>query len=50
LYYNNGIADEIMIESKRSKFVIVDFTYNNRGAYFEAGYAQGLGRPINFFA
>lgn len=44
--HNNGITDEIMTEIKRSKFVIVDFTYNNNGAYFEAGYAQGLGRPI----
>ena len=44
--HNNGITDEIMAEIKRSKFVIVDFTYNNNGAYFEAGYAQGLGRPV----
>jgi len=44
--HNNGISDEIMVEIKRSKFVIVDFTYNNNGAYFEAGYAQGLGRPV----
>ena len=45
-HHNNGITDEIMVEIKRSKFVIVDFTYNNNGAYFEAGYAQGLGHPI----
>jgi len=44
--YNDGIMDEIITEIKRSKFVIVDFTYNNNGAYFEAGYAQGLGREI----
>lgn len=44
--HNNGITDEIITEIKRSKFVIVDFTYNNCGAYFEAGYAQGLGREI----
>jgi nucleoside 2-deoxyribosyltransferase len=44
--HNNGITDEIMTEIKRCKFVIVDFTYNNCGAYFEAGYAQGLGRQI----
>jgi nucleoside 2-deoxyribosyltransferase len=44
--HNNGITDEIIVEIKRSKFIIVDFTYNNSGAYFEAGYAQGLGRPI----
>jgi nucleoside 2-deoxyribosyltransferase len=45
-HHNNGITDEIMVEIKRSKFVIVDFTYNNNGAYYEAGYAQGLGRTI----
>ena len=44
--YNDGIMDEIITDIKRSKFVIVDFTYNNNGAYFEAGYAQGLGREI----
>ena len=44
--HNNGITDEIITEIKRSKFVVVDFTYNNNGAYFEAGYAQGLGLPL----
>jgi len=44
--HNNGITDEIIVEIKKSKFVIVDFTFKNNGAYWEAGYAQGLGRPI----
>jgi nucleoside 2-deoxyribosyltransferase len=44
--HNNGITDEIIVEIKKSKFVIVDFTYNNNGAYWEAGYAQGLGRTV----
>ena len=44
--HNNGITDEIIIGIKTSKFVITDFTYNNCGAYFEAGYAQGLGREV----
>lgn len=44
--HNNGITDQIMVDIKRSKFVIVDFTYNNNGAYWEAGYAQGLGRTV----
>lgn len=44
--HNNGITDEIIVEIKRSKFVIVDFTYNNNGAYWEAGFSQGLGRPV----
>jgi hypothetical protein len=44
--YNGGIADEIITAIKRSKFVIVDYTYANNGAYFEAGYARGIGRPL----
>ena len=44
--YNNGITDEIIVAIKTSKFVITDFTYNNCGAYFEAGYAQGFGLEV----
>ena len=44
--HNNSIVDEIFTEIRRSKFVIVDFTHRNNGAYFEAGYAQGLGREV----
>jgi len=44
--HNNGITDEIIVGIKSSKFVITDFTYNNSGAYFEAGYAQGYGLEV----
>lgn len=44
--HNDGITDKIIAEIKTSKFVITDFTYNNQGAYFEAGYAQGRGIPV----
>jgi hypothetical protein len=44
--YNGGIVDEIIADIKRSRFVIADVTYANNGAYWEAGYAQGLGRPV----
>lgn len=44
--HNDDITDRIIAEIKTSKFVITDFTYNNQGAYFEAGYAQGRGLPI----
>lgn len=44
--HNNVIMDEIIIAIKTSKFVITDFTYNNPGAYFEAGYAQGYGLDV----
>lgn len=42
--HNNYIMPEIFYEIKTSKFVVVDITYPNYGAYFEAGYAMGLGK------
>lgn len=44
--HNKDINDEIIANIKMSKFVITDFTYNNAGAYFEAGYAQGKGLEV----
>ena len=29
-----------------AKFVIADLTHDNNGAYWEAGYAEGLGKPV----
>ena len=44
--HNGDITDKIIAEIKTSKFVIADLTYNNQGAYFEAGYAQGRGLEV----
>lgn len=44
--HNNDINDEIIAGIKASRFVIADFSDNNYGAYFEAGYAQGMGLPV----
>ncbi len=44
--HNGDITDRIISEIKTSKFVVTDFTYNNQGAYFEAGYAQGRGLEV----
>jgi nucleoside 2-deoxyribosyltransferase len=42
-----GIIDNIMRERIRdAKFVLVDLTHENAGAYWEAGYAEGLGKPV----
>lgn len=42
-----GIIDNIMREKIRdSAFVIADLTHDNYGAYWEAGYAEGLGKPV----
>jgi nucleoside 2-deoxyribosyltransferase len=44
--HNGDINDRIIAEIKKSKFMIADFTYNNQGAYFETGYAQGRGLEV----
>lgn len=42
-----GLIDNIMREQIRdAAFVIADLTHNNLGAYWEAGYAEGLGKPV----
>lgn len=42
-----GIIDNLMREQIRdSAFVIADLTHDNLGAYWEAGYAEGLGKPV----
>ena len=42
-----GIIDNIIrSEIRSSRFVIVDLTHDNNGAYWEAGYAEGLGKPV----
>ncbi len=46
LEHNNWIADEIMIQIRRSRFVIADVSRQNQGVYFEAGFAIGLGIPV----
>ena len=42
-----GVIDNIMrIQVRDSAFVIADLTHDNLGAYWEAGYAEGLGKPV----
>ena len=44
-----GVIDNIMrVKIRDSKFVIADLTHDNNGAYWEAGYAEGLGKPVIF--
>ena len=40
------IDDQLRVALRRSKFVIADLTHANNGAYWEAGFAEGLGRPV----
>lgn len=44
--HNEDITDRIISGIKTSRFVIADFTENNHGVYYEAGYAKGLGIQV----
>lgn len=42
-----GIIDNrLRVEIRRSRFVIADLTHHNNGAYWEAGFGEGLGLPV----
>jgi nucleoside 2-deoxyribosyltransferase len=40
------IDDRLRVEIRRSRFLIADITHSNLGAYWEAGFAEGLGKPV----
>ena len=44
--HNDYITPELLKHIRDSKFVVVDLTHQNNGAYFEEGYAMGLGKPV----
>lgn len=44
--HNDFITPELLKHIRGSKFVVVDLTHQNNGAYFEEGYAMGLGKPV----
>ena len=44
--HNDFITPELLKYIKDSKFVVVDLSHQNNGAYFEEGYAMGLGKPV----
>ena len=44
--HSNRIDDEILARLRSSKFLVVDLTGQNPGAYFEAGFMLGLGRQV----
>jgi hypothetical protein len=47
LQSNERITDRILESIRRAEYVIVDLTYSKPNVYYEAGYAQGLGKiPI----
>lgn len=40
------IDDQLRVQIRTSRFLVCDLTHGNRGAYWEAGFAEGLGRPV----
>lgn len=42
-----GVIDNILrAQIQDASFVLADLTHDNAGAYWEAGYAEGLGKPV----
>ena len=44
--HNDFITPELLKFIRDSKFVVVDLTHQNNGAYFEEGDAMGLNKPV----
>ena len=44
--HNDFITPELLKHIRDSKFVVVDLTHQNNGAYFEEGYAMGIGKTV----
>lgn len=40
------IDDRLRVEIRACRFLISDLTHANNGAYWEAGFAEGLGKPV----
>ena len=40
------IDDRLRVEINAARFLISDLTHENNGSYWEAGYAEGLGKPV----
>jgi hypothetical protein len=44
--HNDNITDRILAGIRSAQFVVADFTLQRQGVYYEAGFAQGLGRTV----
>ncbi|HEX2801089.1 MAG TPA: hypothetical protein VHN73_03390, partial [Phenylobacterium sp.] len=40
------IDDQLRVAIRSSRFLIADLSHANNGAYWEGGFAEGLGRPV----
>ncbi len=41
-----SIDERLRVEIRRSRFLVADLTDGNPGAYWEAGFAEGLSKPV----
>ena len=44
--HNHQIVPEMLKEIKDSRFVVAELSHHNNGAYYESGYALGLGKEV----
>ena len=42
----HNIYEKMFEEIQSCKFLVADFTYQNAGVYYEAGYAKGIGKTV----
>lgn len=40
------IDDHLRVAIRQSRFLIADLSHHNNGAYWEAGFSEGLGKPV----
>jgi hypothetical protein len=45
-FINEKICDKIIVEIRRSRFLVVDVSGHRNAVYYEAGYATGMGLPV----
>lgn len=44
--HNHQIVPEMLYQIRNSRFVVAELSHHNNGAYYEAGYALGLGKEV----
>lgn len=44
--HNENIFVKMLEEIQNCKFLVADFTYQNPGVYYEAGYAKAMGKTV----
>jgi nucleoside 2-deoxyribosyltransferase len=40
------IDDQLRVAIRTARILVCDLTHGNKGAYWEAGFAEGLGKPV----